>query len=53
MKPVRLVKMCSDETYSPHRKKIVWCISFSQWFEEWRCFIATAFQLIYHQKGPM
>jgi hypothetical protein len=34
---------------------IVWCISYSEWYETRRCFITIAFQLCFilrHQEGP-
>jgi hypothetical protein len=46
MKVVRLLKMCL---------KSVGCISYSQWSEIKRCFIAIAFQFLFrisHQEGP-
>jgi hypothetical protein len=55
-KLVRLIKMCLKETYCKVCiGKHVWCISYLEWSETRRCFIAVAFQLCFricHQKGP-
>jgi len=42
---VRFMK-CLNETYSksPQRWKYIWCISYSEWLETRRCFIAFALE---------
>jgi hypothetical protein len=40
--------MCLNETYNKVRTgKNVSFISYSEWYERWRCFIAIAFQLCF------
>jgi len=57
MKQVRLIKTPSNETYSKVGigKKIVCCISYSEWSKTRRCFITITFQIwfrICHHESP-
>jgi hypothetical protein len=55
MKLVRLVKLCLNEIYNIVRTgKNVWCISYSEWSETWRCLVTIPFRLCFrisHQEG--
>jgi hypothetical protein len=56
MKLVRIIKMYLNEKCSTvHRWTSVWRISYLEWSETRRCFIAVAFKFYFgisHQKGP-